>query len=66
MMNCKPAVTPIATSKKLSKEDDGSKFYPTLYNRLVESLMYLTTTRIDIMFVVSLVSIFMESPKNTH
>ena len=25
MLNCKPAVTPIATGTKLSKEDDGSK-----------------------------------------
>ena len=28
--------------------------------------MYLTATRLDIMFAVSLISRFMESPKNTH
>ena len=66
MMNCNPAVTPIATGTKLSKEDDGSKVNPSLYKRLVGSLMYLTATRSDIMFALSLISRFMELPKNTH
>ena len=66
MMNCKPIVIPIATGTKLSKEDDGSKVDPTLYKRLVGSLMYLTATWHDIMFVVNLILRFIESPKNTH
>ena len=55
MMNCKPIVIPIATGTKLSKEDDGSKVDPTLYKRLVGSLMYLTAIRPDIMFAISLI-----------
>ena len=66
MLNCKPVVTPIATGIKLNKEDDGSKVDPMMYKRLVGSLMYLTTTRPDIMFAVSLISRFMETPKSTH
>jgi hypothetical protein len=66
MLNCKPAATPMATGIKLSKYDEGSYVDPTLYKRLVGSLMYLTTTRPDIMFVVSLISRFMETPKSTH
>ena len=66
MMNCKPAITPIETGTKLSKEDDGSKIDPTMYMRLVGSLMYLTATRRNIMFAVCLISRFMETPKNTH
>ena len=54
MLNCKPAATPMATGIKLSKYDEGSYVDPTLYKRLVGSLMYLTTTRPNIMFVVSL------------
>ena len=53
MLNCKPAVTPIATGTKLSKKDDGSKVDPTMYKRLVGSFMYLSATRPDIMFAVS-------------
>ena len=37
-----------------------------LFKRLVESLMYLTTTRPEIMYGVSLIPIFMESPKDSH
>ena len=66
MLNCKPAVTPIATGIKLSKDDDGSKVDPTMYKRQVRSLMYLTATRPDIRFAVSLISRFMETPKSTH
>ena len=66
MLNCKPATTPMATGIKLSKYDEGSYVDPTLYKRLVGSLMYLTATRPDIMFAISLISRFMETPKSTH
>ena len=66
MVNCKPTVTPAATSTKLSKNDEGSCVDPTLYKRLVGNLMYLTTTRPHVMFVVSFISRFVESSKRTH
>jgi len=66
MMNFKPGVTSIATGTKLSKDDNGSNVDPMLYKRLVGSPMYLIATRLDIMFAVSLFSIFMESLKNTY
>ncbi|XP_059077974.1 secreted RxLR effector protein 161-like [Cryptomeria japonica] len=65
-MNCKSAPTPIVTGLKLSKDDKGANVNPTLYKKLVGSLMYLIATRPDIMFGVSLISRFMESPKVTH
>ena len=66
MLNCKSAPTPIVTGLKLSKNDEGHNVDPKLYKRLVGSLMYLTATRPDIMYSVSLISRFMESPKDTH
>jgi hypothetical protein len=66
MLNCKTTPTPVATGTKLSKEDCSPNVDPTLYKRLVGSLMYLTATRPDIMFAVSLISRFMESPKDSH
>jgi hypothetical protein len=39
---------------------------PTLYKSLVGSLLYLTTTRPDIMYAANLVSRYMESPKDSH
>lgn len=66
MTKCKPANTPIATGTKQSKQDKGLAINPTLYKQLVGSLMYLTTTRPNIMFAISLISRFMESPKDSH
>eukprot|EP00253_Pinus_taeda_P030569 PITA_30569 len=51
---------------KLSKEDSSKDFDPSLYKSIVGSLMYLTATRPDIMFVVSIISRFMERPKEAH
>jgi hypothetical protein len=65
MLNCKPTAKPMATGIKLCKYDEGSYVDPTLYRRMVGSLMYLTTTKPDIMFVVTLISRFMETPKST-
>ena len=66
MSNCKVDPTPVKTSLKLSKDDEGSTIDSMMYKRLVGSLMYLTTTRPDIMYGVSLISRFMESPKDSH
>jgi len=38
----------------------------TLYKSMLGSLMYLTSTRPDIIYAVSLVSRSMETPKETH
>ena len=51
---------------KLSKDDSSKDFDPSLYKSIVGSLMYLTATRPDIMHVVSLISRFMERPKEAH
>ena len=45
---------------------DGSTVDHMIFKRLVGNLMYLTTTRPDIMYGVILISIFMESPKDSH
>ena len=66
MDKCKPAETPIALGTKLTNNDDGPAVNATLYKQMVGSLMYLTATRPDLMYVVSLIPIFMESPKDSH
>ena len=62
----KPSKTPISLGTKLTKDDDGPTVNSTLYKRMVHSLMYLIETRPDLMYVVSLISIFMESPKESR
>ena len=66
MSNCKTSPTLVITGLKLSKDDDGTTVYPTQFKRMVGRLMYLTVTRPEIMYVVIMFSIFMESPKDSH
>eukprot|EP00253_Pinus_taeda_P023923 PITA_23923 len=66
MENWKPVPTLVATGTKLSKDDEGLDANPTLFKRLVGSLMYLIATRPDIVQGVSLISTVMETPKDTH
>ena len=66
MSNCKVSPTLVITGLKLSKDDDGSTIDPTLFKSIVGSLMYLIETRPNIKYGVSLISIFMESPKDSH
>eukprot|EP00253_Pinus_taeda_P002333 PITA_02333 len=64
--NNKAAVTPTVVGLKLTKEDSSKDIDPKSYKSIVGSLMYLTATRPDIMHAVSLISRFMERPKETH
>ena len=66
MDKCKPTETRIGLGTKLTKNDDGPAINSTLYKRMVGSFIYLIETRLDLMYVVNLISIFMESPKKSH
>ncbi|KAJ9561371.1 hypothetical protein OSB04_006531 [Centaurea solstitialis] len=66
MMGCRPANTPMEFNKKLGTKDDGAAVDRERYQRLVGKLIYLSHTRPDISFVVSVISQFMHSPKERH
>ena len=51
---------------KASKDGDGVTVDETYYKRLVGSLMYLTATRPEMMFVICLISRYMEKPAELH
>lgn len=66
MHGCNAVATPLITNEKLQKEDGSPKADASSYRSLIGSLLYLTTTRPDIMYATSLLSRFMQSPSQIH
>nr|GEY10320.1 hypothetical protein [Tanacetum cinerariifolium] len=62
----KLASTPMETHKPLSKDAAGTDVDVYLYGSMIGSLMYLTSSRPDIMFVVCVCSRFQVQPKVSH
>uniref|UniRef100_A0A2N9IL56 Integrase catalytic domain-containing protein n=1 Tax=Fagus sylvatica TaxID=28930 RepID=A0A2N9IL56_FAGSY len=53
MLGCRPASTPMDPNLKLSTESGDLLLNPSMYQRLVGRLIYLTNTRPDLTFVTS-------------
>jgi len=66
MMKSNLVNNPIVPGCKVNKDKDGIKVDETYYKQLVGSLMYLTTTRPDMMFVTCLISRYMSKPTELH
>uniref|UniRef100_A0A2N9ED05 Integrase catalytic domain-containing protein n=1 Tax=Fagus sylvatica TaxID=28930 RepID=A0A2N9ED05_FAGSY len=66
MLGCRPASTPMDPNLKLSVESGELLSNPSMYQRLVGRLIYLTNTRPDLTFAVSVVSQFMHAPRTSH
>ncbi|GKV40993.1 hypothetical protein SLEP1_g48576 [Rubroshorea leprosula] len=66
MDQCKSAPTPLIQNSKLIAEDGYEKTDASIYRSLVGSLLYLTTTRLDLMYAASLLFRFMHSPSQAH
>ncbi|GJS97134.1 putative ribonuclease H-like domain-containing protein [Tanacetum coccineum] len=62
----KTASTPMETHKPLSQDTAGTDFDVHLYRFMIGSLMYLTSSRPDIMFAVCACSRFQVQPKASH
>ncbi|RVW98410.1 Retrovirus-related Pol polyprotein from transposon RE1 [Vitis vinifera] len=66
MLDCKPVDTPMDPNVKLVPGQGEPLGDPGRYRRLVGKLNYLTITRPDISFPVSVVSQFLQSPCDSH
>ncbi|GJZ36124.1 putative ribonuclease H-like domain-containing protein, partial [Tanacetum coccineum] len=62
----KIASTPMETSKSLMKDKNAKDVDVHLYRSMIGSLMYLTSLRPDIMFVVCAYARFQVTPKVSH
>eukprot|EP00253_Pinus_taeda_P032827 PITA_32827 len=66
MEDCRPMATPMITNWKKIDASEDKDVDPTLYRKLIGSLMYLVNTRPDICYAVNTLSQFMVEPKRAH
>lgn len=66
MLDCKPADRPMVQNHGLGEHSNQAPTNRERYQRLVGKLIYLSHTRPDIAYAVSLVSQFMHCPSEDH
>ncbi|XP_070010363.1 uncharacterized mitochondrial protein AtMg00810-like [Nicotiana sylvestris] len=66
MEESKDIETPIATATKLDIDEPDSSVDQKLYRGMIDSLLYFTASRPDIIFSVGLCARFQANPKKTH
>ncbi|GJT66391.1 putative ribonuclease H-like domain-containing protein [Tanacetum coccineum] len=64
--NVKTASTPMETQKPFLKDKDGEEVDVHLYRSMIGSLMYLTSSRLDIMFAVCTCARYQVNPRVSH
>ena len=58
--------TPMSSSIKLDKDEKGKSINSTMYRGMISSLLYLTASRLDIMYSVCLCATFQSCPKESY
>ncbi|XP_017441167.1 secreted RxLR effector protein 161-like [Vigna angularis] len=66
MLDCNEAPTPMATNCYLDLDEAGKNVDQKMYKGMIESLLYLTASRPDIMHNVCLYAKFQSSLKESH
>jgi hypothetical protein len=66
MAELKTVSTPMSTATSLGPDEDGETVDQREYRSMIDSLLYLTATRLDIQFTVCLCSRFQASPRSSH
>jgi hypothetical protein len=66
MDDSKPIKTPVATNAHLDLDEGGNSVDLKLYRSMIGSLLCLTASRNNIMFIVCMCARFQASPKECH
>src|SRR5436853_7195778 len=66
MYNSGSKKTPMGTTTMLDKDESGKSVDQKLYRGMIGSLLYLTTSRLDIMFSVCICATYQSNPKESH
>lgn len=62
----KVAQNPMCIEVKLDADLKGKLVDETLYKKLIENLIYLTSTRPDIIYAIRIISRYIFAPKESH
>ncbi|CAI9277230.1 unnamed protein product [Lactuca saligna] len=65
-VDCKPTKMPMSLTPKIFVDQSGQDVNPFLYRGMIGSLLYLTTSPFDILFVTSMCACFQANPKESH
>ncbi|XP_022635950.1 uncharacterized protein LOC111241580 [Vigna radiata var. radiata] len=66
MLDYKDVATPMATNCYLDLDEAGKGVNHRMYRGMIESLIYLTASRLDIMHSFCLCARFQSTPKESH
>ena len=66
MKYCKPRKTPFLLGVKIEEVGSSPMVNNTLYRQLIGCLLYLTNTRPELYYAVSVASIYMDKPHEIH
>ena len=66
MEDSKPICTPMVIGCSLNSNDESPTINQPAYKSMIGSLLYLTSTRPDIMHAIGIVEKFQANPKESH
>ncbi|GJZ62304.1 hypothetical protein Tco_0618441 [Tanacetum coccineum] len=66
METCEPVDTPMVAKSKLDEDPQGKAIDPTRYRGMIGTLMYLTSNRPDLVFVVCMCAWYQAKPTEKH
>jgi hypothetical protein len=66
LQDAKPISTPMGTNGQLDSDASGNMVDQKLYRSMIRSLLYVTTSRPDVMFSVCMCARFQASPRESH
>lgn len=58
--------TPMVTRCKFIKDNESSLIEQTLYTTLINSFLYVTASKLNIMHATKMIARFQVAPKETH
>jgi hypothetical protein len=66
MEDAKSISTPMGTNENLDSDATGNMVDQKMYRSMIESLLYVTASRPDVMFSICMCARFQSSPRESH